>query len=977
MRSAIDKFFDQNGHIKTKAEYSDLIMDSNFSFLTPYFNHLLPHTQQAESLVYTAPRASCFYSRFTLEQAVIWLYDNDLYLKLPYDKNLGALIHEQTFKDNLKPGLFNKIRIIHQVGNRAAHQTTLIKPNDAVHLIEELFHFLYWLCRFYSPEGRNLPNIKFNPPLSTDSNGDKDLTLKEIETLEKKLSQADELRRIAEEREKITKEKLSALKAQITALKDKNKTLPDQHDYNEAQTRTSIALIDLLKRANWVNRVLFLADREALVTQAFRAFKSHLPQANIIDLTKSKTSQAITANIVVSTYPTMFNRLNDMGDKERMFGVGHFDLIIVDEAHRSIYQKYQTLFDYFDGLLVGLTATLRNEVHRDTYRIFELESGVPTFAYELDDAIKDGYLVPPQGINVPFKFLRTGVKYTELSPEEQEEYEAKFYDEERDTLPNKIDSTALNRWLFNENSIDQALEILMEFGLKVEGGDKLGKTIIFARNHEHAEFIVQRFNKNYRHYKGHFARVIDSHDPYAQSTFDDFSESQKQPTIAVSVDMLDTGVDVPEILNLVFFKPVFSTVKFNQMIGRGTRLCPDLFGIGDDKREFLIFDLCGNFEYFEQQVTEKEQKPRESLTTRLFKARLVLSQQLNQDNKTLQEYILDNLHEHISSMEKENFLVRRQLNIVEEFTDRKRWNRLNSQDLNLINNSLATLPNGLPTEKRLSKEFDLLCTQLQLAILEQSSNFIRLRDKVRDILHGLESKREIPMVKAKLPLIEEVQGENWWTDVTPAMVETLRRQLRDLVPLLDRQQQQIVYTNFIDELEDISKQDVPTHQTGFSPYQYKKKVETYICNNENHLAIAKLKRNLTLTESDLESIEEMLFNSPEIESRERFEEVYGKNINLKLFIRKLVGLERSAAKQTFSRYLQGTNLTASQIRFIETIIDHLTQNGVMDVGLLYETPFTDLHYEGLDGVFGDTDASEIVELVQSFNETVGAMFEIA
>lgn len=743
------------------------------------------------------------------------------------------------------------------------------------------------------------------------------------------------------------------------------------------KTRTSIALIDLLKRANWVNRVLFLADREALVTQAFRAFKSHLPQANIIDLTKSKTSQAITANIVVSTYPTMFNRLNDMGDKERMFGVGHFDLIIVDEAHRSIYQKYQTLFDYFDGLLVGLTATPRNEVHRDTYRIFELESGVPTFAYELDDAIKDGYLVPPQGINVPFKFLRTGVKYTELSPEEQEEYEAKFYDEEKDTLPNKIDLTALNRWLFNENSIDQALEILMEFGLKVEGGDKLGKTIIFARNHEHAEFIVQRFNKNYRHYKGHFARVIDSHDPYAQSTFDDFSESQKQPTIAVSVDMLDTGVDVPEILNLVFFKPVFSTVKFNQMIGRGTRLCPDLFGIGDDKREFLIFDLCGNFEYFEQQVTEKEQKPRKSLTTRLFKARLVLSQQLNQDNKTLQEYILDNLHEHISSMEKENFLVRRQLNIVEEFTDRKRWNRLNSQDLNLINNSLATLPNGLPTEKRLSKEFDLLCTQLQLAILEQSSNFIRLRDKVRDILHGLESKREIPMVKAKLPLIEEVQGENWWTDVTPAMVETLRRQLRDLVPLLDRQQQQIVYTNFIDELEDISKQDVPTHQTGFSPYQYKKKVETYICNNENHLAIAKLKRNLTLTESDLESIEEMLFNSPEIESRERFEEVYGKNINLKLFIRKLVGLERSAAKQTFSRYLQGTNLTASQIRFIETIIDHLTQNGVMDVGLLYETPFTDLHYEGLDGVFGDTDASEIVELVQSFNETVGAMFEIA
>lgn len=1153
-------------------------MTSNFSFLNPHFNALFPHAAQAESMVYSDPRVSCFYSRFALEQAVIWLYDNDPYLKLPYDKSLGALIHEQTFKDNLSPHLFQKIRIVQKIGNQAVHQNIKIKENDALHLIEGLFQFLYWLCRYYSPDGRNLPDIHFNPPKSPENLPKSPLKKgTSLQELEKQLSQTKELLRIAEEREKQTKEELEAQKAQVNTLKANNRALPDNHNYdpNEAETRayiidiylreagwnidqphwqeypvtgmptstnpsgkgkvdyvlwgdngnplavieakktsikveigqqqaklyadcleqefgqrpvifysngyqtyiwddcnyppreiqgflkkdelerlifrrtnrkklhllqpneaivnrsyqteairrvtehfsqnnrkallvmatgtgktrTAIALIDLLKRGNWVNRVLFLADRENLVTQAFRAFKQHLPQATIIDLTKNKTTTAITANIVVSTYQTLFNRINEMGETECLLGVGHFDLIIIDEAHRSIYQKYSALFDYFDGLLVGLTATPRTEIHRDTYRIFELESGVPTFAYELKDAVDDSHLVPPKGVNIGFKFLRTGVKYADLSSDEQEDYETKFYDAENETLPPQINSAALNQWLFNNNTVDQALEVLMELGLKVDGGDRLGKTIIFARNHNHAEFIVKRFNFNYPHYNGHFARVIDSHDPYAQSTYDEFSEPEKQPTIAVSVDMLDTGVDVPEILNLVFFKPIFSPVKFNQMIGRGTRLCPDIFGVGENKTEFLIFDLCGNFDYFEQNITEKAQKPRESLSTRLFKARLALSQQLKSSfpDVTLQDFLLDDLHQQVTSMEKENFLVRRHLKTVEEFSERERWNHLKSEDLPLINQSLAVLPNGLKSEKRLTKEFDLLCTQLQLAIslnspnspletldppksplekgtspnsLSRDKTFIKLRDKVRDILHSLESKQEIPMVKAKLSLIEEVQAESWWLDVTPAMVETLRRQLRELVPFVDRQQQSVVYTDFRDELVNIEERDVPTYQTGFSPYQYKKKVETYIRTNENHVAIAKLKRNLPLTESDLESLEDMLFNSPELESRERFEQVYGKNRNLKLFIRQLVGLDRSAAKEAFSKYLQGTHLTAHQIRFVETIIDHLTQNGVMDVGLLYEPPFTELHDEGLDGLFNDTDADEIVALVRSFNETV-------
>jgi type I restriction enzyme R subunit len=608
---------------------------------------------------------------------------------------------------------------------------------------------------------------------------------------------------------------------------------------------------------------------------------------------------------------------------------------------------------------------------------------VPTFAYELNDAVLDGYLVPSKGVDVPFKFLRKGVKYAELSPEEQEEYAEKFQDEETGEIPDRVNAAALNQWLFNINTVDQALELLMQTGIKVEGGDRLGKTIIFARNHKHAEFIVQRFNVNYPHYKGKFAQVIDSHDSYAQSLLDDFSDATKQPTIAVSVDMLDTGVDVPEVVNLVFFKPVYTPVKFNQMIGRGTRLCPDLFGIDEDKTEFKVFDLCGNFEFFKQEIPEAGSKLPETLTTRLVKARLELTQLLSKgttENPELAEVrstLLNDLHQHVATMEKDNFLVRRHLQQVEEFANRERWEQLTPDDVDAIASSLAPLPNGLPNGNRLAKEFDLLCLKLQLSILKRTDDFVLLRDKIRDLLSQLEGKRDIPMVKAELTLIEEIQPESWWTDVTPWMIDYLRIHLRDLVKFIDRKEQRIVITDFQDTLGEVQDVNVPHHQTGFSPYQYRKKVEAYIRGNENHIAIAKLKRNAPLTSSDLESLEQMLFDAQEIESRERFEQVYGKDVSLKLFIRKLVGLDRNAAKQAFATYLEGGNFSANQIRFVETIIDYLTQNGVMDPGLLYEPPFTDSHPEGLDGVFSDDDANQIISLVRSFNEPVEASFGAA
>ena len=391
------------------------------------------------------------------------------------------------------------------------------------------------------------------------------------------------------------------------------------------KTRTVIALADLLLRTNWVKRVLFLTDRVALVNQAVKAFKMHLPTSAPVNLV---TERATESRVYVSTYPTMKGLIDETNQEQRRFGVGHFDLIIIDEAHRSVYQKYGAIFEYFDGLLIGLTATPKDEVDRNTYGLFDLEDGVPTDAYDLDDAVRDRFLVPPKAVSVPLKFQREGITYDGLSEEEKDQWDAIEWDDEGN-IPAAVEAEAVNKWLFNEDTVDKVLATLMTNGLKVAGGDRLGKTIIFAKNHDHAVFIAERFDINYPQYRGHFARVIDFKTEYAQSLIDDFSNRDKAPHIAISVDMLDTGIDVPEVVNLVFFKVVRSKTKFWQMIGRGTRLCPDLFGPGQHKQYFAVFDFCRNLEFFSLNPETIDSATAASLSKRLFTSRLALISELD------------------------------------------------------------------------------------------------------------------------------------------------------------------------------------------------------------------------------------------------------------------------------------------------------------------------------------------------------------
>jgi type I restriction enzyme R subunit len=741
------------------------------------------------------------------------------------------------------------------------------------------------------------------------------------------------------------------------------------------KTRTVIALADVLMRCNWVKRVLFLADRVALVNQAVGAFKKHLPDAAPVNLV---TDKATDGRVFVSTYPTMMGLIDEAHDGQKRFGVGHFDLIVIDEAHRSVYQKYGAIFEYFDSLLVGLTATPKDEIDKNTYGLFELETGVPTDAYDLDQAVADKHLVPPVPISVPLKFQREGIKYSDLSDEDKAQWDELEWNEEG-TAPDEVSAEELNKWLFNIDTVDKVLEVLMTSGQKVAGGDRLGKTIAFAKNNDHAEFIEKRFNANYPEHKGHFARVVTYKTEYAQSLIDDFSKKEKEPHIAISVDMLDTGIDVPEVVNLVFFKQVRSKTKFWQMLGRGTRLCEDLFGPGDDKKNFYVFDFCQNLEFFSQNPPGAEGGSAESLSTRLFKARLDLIGELDKRLRQgdgaqepppgaygghptfgeLRGSTAEMLHERVAAMNVDNFIVRPHRQAVERYVKAEAWQNLGADDFDTLAGRVASLPTQVHDDDEEAKRFDMLLLRAQLSVLQARPDFVTLRQKIQTIAVHLEDEMAIPAIKAEALLIHAVAGDDWWEDVTVSMLETVRRRLRALIKLLPKGQKKVVYTDFEDELGEAVRIDLPQVTSGLNMAKFKEKARVFLREHESHVALQRLKRNQALTPTDLAELERMLLDAGATQPLLAEAKVQG----LGLFIRSLVGLDREAAMQAFSALLQGSKATPEQIEFIELIVEELTQTGVVMPERLFESPFTDVNAQGPLAVFMPAQVTQIVEVL--------------
>ena len=1113
-------------------------MTSNFHQLPSKWHYLTYNAVKAEKYIFSDPGYSVFLCRKALEEWVRWMYQHDEDLELPiYEDTLSNLMLTQDFKDIIAPNFIKPLHILRKLGNDAAHTNKKITSDEALHVLQILHSFVYWVANLYHDGDEPILTPVFDKTLliRTVKTGKSKAELQKLEQYF--ISQQNKLTKVETElahyktqkvlnlnevdnpqdpNEAITRKlyielllneagwdlstsnttefplkncilqvngnmgdgfadyvlwgddglPLALVEAKLTtkditagriqaeryaiALKSDfgqlpiifytngfetyllddgnyaprlvhgfytkdelqslvnrrtskavllnqiiNNDIANRHYQQEAiravsealenkhrgallvmatgtgKTRVAAAIVDLLSKANWVTRVLFLADRNALVEQAQINFNQFLPNMPAVDLTREKDNNS--SRIVLSTYQTLINMIDGEGNGS-FYGVGHFDLIIFDEIHRSVYNKYKTIFNYFDGYKLGLTATPKAEIDKDTYALFDLSQGKPTYTYELSTAVQDGFLVPPKAIGVPIKFQRKGIKYNDLKDEDKLKYEEQFIDPITGEFPEKIGAGALNSWLFNADTVDKVISHVMQHGIKIENGDKLAKTIIFARSHKHALFISERFNLQYPEYCGTFLRIIDYQESARAKLLNDFKNSSKQPQIAVSVDMLDTGIDIPEVCNLVFFKPVMSQIKYWQMVGRGTRLCKDLLAPGIDKNEFVIFDFCGNFEFFGQQPEGIKASNTKRLSQRLFEARVTLAKALQKTGVTENIEHAKKLKEitilQTQALNQNNFAVRQHWQIIEKYNHVGSWDVLSDINIHEIFEHIAPLVLELDQDQN-AKIFDLKIMQLQLSLATGSNGQDSQINAIKMIATNLSKKTLIPTINKKIELLRDMQVEEFWRSISIQALENARLEIRELIKFLERESTQIVFSTYEDEYVgeatthdilgstkfDLSRLDLPL---------YKKKVELYLKQNENHLTIHKLRNNLTVTIDEIDGLEKILFKQGNLGSKEQFIQAYGKQ-SLGRSIRSILGLEVHAARIAFAKFLNNTTFNARQIQFINEIINSFVYQGFVSPAMLFQIPFTDICSGGVTELFGDQVAKQIIKLMYTVN----------
>ena len=729
------------------------------------------------------------------------------------------------------------------------------------------------------------------------------------------------------------------------------------------KTRCAISIVDVLQKCNWVKHVLFLADRTALINQAKNAFSKHLPDSSICVLSNEKEeSRDYNARIMLSTYQTMINLIDC---EEKKFGVAKFDLIIVDECHRSVYNKYGAIFNYFDSLLLGLTATPREQVDSSTYELFNLPKGEPTFSYDYETAVKEGFLVDFHAFERTTKLLKSGLRYDELTKEEQEQYENLFADEDGN-LPKQIDGEEFRKRIMNIDTIDNVLQTLMNEGMRVNGGEKLGKTIIFAANHFHAEKIVGRFNTLYPELGGKgFCKLIDNYVNYAQTLIDDFSKKDVEPTIAVSVDMLDTGIDVPEVVNLVFFKRVFSKIKFWQMIGRGTRTCKELnvyspskeyFEKNDDsspvishqdKQGFYIFDFCDVFEFFRKNPDGREAKTALNLSQKIFELKLDMIFELqkaehqgNAEHKAFYEKYKEECFNKVKKLNRSLINVKTSLKFVDKYSDIKAWDYIALLELKEMKKQLTPLIDANSDEEE-SKYFDLWIFNMELEEITGDKDYSKAIQKVTTICDALTEKFSIPEVASKKDFIKEVMENDFWENVNLTKMEKVRNELRELIKFLGREVWTIIESNFQDST--IVKEGGSSPRPQFK--NYKQRVIDYLCENSWKGAIYKVKNLIQLNNEDIKELEHILCD--ELGTKEDYDGICNK-MSFGVFVRSIVGIDKEKIMSLMSEYQSQYNFNSRQQEFIHQIVDFVLENGdIVPDDLINTEPFKHQEYSDI------------------------------
>ena len=717
------------------------------------------------------------------------------------------------------------------------------------------------------------------------------------------------------------------------------------------KTRVAIALVEVLLRNNWIKNVLFLADRTALVEQAFGKFNTYLPDETKCNLCDPRQARNIDARILFSTYQTMINFIDI---EEKTFSVGRFDLIIIDEAHRSVFGKYGAIFDYFDSLLVGLTATPREEIDRSTYRLLELEDGVPNDYYEYAEAVRDNHLVDFEAYRYDSDILKHGIKYDERSEDEKKQLDTIF--EEEGTPERDIDNNEIFRYIYNTDTIDKVLQELMEKGLRVDSGENIGKTIIFAYNHKHAVKIAERFAVLYPQLGPDYCEVIDYQETQKKHLLDEFEKKDHEPRIAVSVDMLDTGIDVPEILNLVFFKPVHSKIKFEQMKGRGTRLCENLLGVGKNKEKFLIFDFCNNFDYFDEHPQGAQASRPMSLTERIFNQKSDMTLLLQREAKTDFEHQLhgefkEELWKQVEGLGFERILVRKNGEKIDPFRKPQYWATLKEADIAVLKNTIAPLL--VASGDEMAMMLDVLIYACEMAYLKKTPFPTSVTDKVKQLCRYLKKyKSNIPQVHEQMATLEEVIQDGFWAHASLEDLERVRKVLRELVKFaIDVNDKKSYYVDIEDVIDD-PRIDTPQPQN----VTYGQRVFDYLAEHRDDEVFQKIYNMEQLTIQDVHELERIMWE--ELGSKEQYEEycqrerkIYGGNVAA--LIRSICKIDREKAHKKFYEFIRSEQLSSLQEEYLNSIINYVCANGDMERRTLGQDPYREFNWQL---AFGDNRA---------------------
>ena len=725
------------------------------------------------------------------------------------------------------------------------------------------------------------------------------------------------------------------------------------------KTRTAVALTKILIKNDWVQNVLFLADRNNLVTNALKPFSQYI-DGSVSDISAENPNRDINARVCVCTYNSMLNMLNK---PKKDFSVGHFDLIIVDEAHRSLFNVYRAIFEYFDSFVIGLTATPSKALDRSTYEILDLNTDEPTFEVKFEEAVNLQYLVSYRAFDKTSKILKSGLKYDDLDEKEKDQYE-EIFTKEDGIVPEEISGSKFRKNLFNNDTIDKMFSDLFKNGLRVENGNKIGKTLIFAVDHKHAMQIVDRFKIKYPQLGDEFCQVIDTQISKNKTRQDNFAKKDSNPQIVVSVDMMDTGVDIPEIVNLVFFKRVMSRIKFDQMWGRGTRTCKNLHVITPsrdffegrskddtrmdytDKQGFFVFDYCDNFNFFDLHPDGVDLSVPLNLNQKNYSIKLDMLFEL-QDIKYQEHPMYKNYHsklkqylaKKISELDVNRIDVRSKLFYVDRFKSENRFEHVSTKDLYEIKTNILKLIDPDTIDDNYSKSLEYRINIIQLSLLNEKIDSKSQKMQLMKTATALLEKVSIKDIFDKKEILKRLADEKYYENLDFFSLETIKTEVGPLIKYLKGEDIEIIITNFNDSIETTTR-NVDFDFDDFK--SYREKIISHIRKHFGELESVKKILNLDeLNSNDLQELQNILnkLRNPVEENDEEFSNTQ----EFIIFIRKIMGLNKNIIDEKCASFLNENSFNKEQRQFINLVIDYAIRNGNITADdLVNAEPFCDL-----------------------------------